>query len=76
MIHIYYIIFIISYLFFLPSAKFYQKSQEKHEKKLVKGIKFLLKTIKTKSNNMFENNIRISQKMKNESQLSIQKKVS
>ena len=44
------------------SAKYYQESKERLQKKL---MKVFLKKRKTKSNNIVENNIKISQKMKN-----------
>lgn len=41
----------------------------------VKGIKMFLKMRKTESNNMVAKDIKISQEMKNESYLSIEKKI-
>ena len=55
------------------SAKYYQENKERLQKKLVKNIKIFLK--KKKSNNMVVNVIKISQKMKNKSLLSIEKNV-
>ena len=47
------------------SAKYYQNTKERLQKKLVKDITVVLKKKKKKSNNMFVNNTKIYQKMKN-----------
>ena len=57
------------------SAKYYQENKERPQKKLVKNIKIFLKKKKLKSNSMIVNVIKISQKMKNKSLLSIEKNV-
>ena len=56
------------------SAKYYQENKERLEKKLVKVIKIFLKKKKKKSGDMIVNVTKISQKMKNISLLSIEKK--
>ena len=53
------------------STKYCQKNKERLQKKLVKDVKIFLKNKKKKSNNMAVNVIKISQKMKNKSLLSI-----
>ena len=55
-------------------AKYYQNNKERLQKKLVKGIKVFLKKKKKNSNNMFINNIKIYQEMRNKSLLSTEKK--
>ena len=55
------------------SAKDYLNNKER-QKKLVKDIKVFLKKKKKKSDNMVMNDTKISQKMKNKSLLSIEKK--
>ena len=57
------------------SAKYCQENKERPQKKLVKNIKIFLKKKKLKSNSMIVNVIKISQKMKNKSLLSIEKNV-
>ena len=57
------------------SAKYYPNKQGKDLKEIVKGIKSFLKKSKLKSDNMVTNDIKISQKMKNESYLSIEKNI-
>ena len=47
------------------SARYHQKNKEKILTFLVKGMKILLKKKKTKSENMFVKDIKISQKLKN-----------
>ena len=54
------------------SAKYYQENRKRLQKKLMKGIKIFLKRIK--SNYMVINVTRISQKIKNKSSLSVEKK--
>ena len=53
----------------------YQEYKEKIQKKSHKDIKIFLKKEKTKIENMLVNVIKISQKMKNKSQLSIEKNI-
>ena len=56
------------------SAKYHQENKEKlQQKALVKNIKIFLKKKKKKSSNMVVNVTKISQKMKNESFLTIEK---
>ena len=56
------------------SAKHYQENKERaQKKKLVEDIKIFLKRKKKNSNNMVVNVKKISQTMKNESLLSIEK---
>ena len=55
-------------------AKYYQNNKERLQKKLVKGIKVFLRKKKKNSNNMFINNIKIYQEMRNKSLLSTEKK--
>ena len=56
------------------SAKHYQENKERaQKKKLVEDIKIFLKRKKKNSNNMVVNVKKISQIMKNESLLSIEK---
>ena len=57
------------------SSKYYQENKEKLQKKLVKDIKIFMKKKKKKSHNMVVNITKISQKMKNKSLLSIEKKL-
>ena len=56
------------------SAKYYQKNKEKIQKKLLKDIRIFSKEEKEKKNNMVMNVTKISQKMKNKSLLTIEKK--
>ena len=56
------------------SAKYYQENKERLQKKLAKDIKIFLKKKKKESNTMAVNVTKISQKMKNKSLLSIEKK--
>ena len=57
------------------SSKYYQENKEKLQKKLVKDINIFMKKKKKKSHNMVVNVTKISQKMKNKSLLSIEKKL-
>ena len=52
-----------------------EKIKKDYEEKLVKDIKIFLKRKKKSSNNMAKNVRKISQKMKNKSLLSIEKKL-
>ena len=61
-------------MFKILSAKYYQENKERLEKKLMKVIKIFLKKKKKKSSDMIVNVTKISQKMKNISLLSIEKK--
>ena len=54
------------------STKYYQNIKERLQKELVKDIKAFLKKKRKKSENMIMNDIKIFQKMKNESLLSIE----
>ena len=56
------------------SAKYYQENNERLQKNLVKDIKIFLRKKKKKSSNMVVNVTKISQKMKNKSLLSVEKK--
>ena len=56
------------------SAKYYKKTKKRF-KRLVKDIKILLRRKTPKQENMVLNPIKISQKMKNKSQLSILKDI-
>ena len=55
------------------SAKHYQENKERVQKKLVEDTKICLERKKKNSNNMVVNVKKISQTMKNESLLSIEK---
>ena len=57
------------------SAKHYQENKERLQKNLVKDIKFFLKKDKKKNYNMLVNVTKTSQKMKNNSLLSIKKNI-
>ena len=57
------------------SAKYYQDNKERLQKKLVKDIEIFLRKEKKKSDNMVVNITKISQKMKNNSLLSIEKNI-
>ena len=57
------------------SAKYYQKIKKDYKKKLMRNINIFLKKKKEKSHNMVVNVTKISQKMQNKSQLSIEKNV-
>ena len=54
------------------SAKYYQKTNKTFLKSLAEGIKIFLVKRKIKTENMVVNVVRISQKMKNKSYLSIE----
>ena len=56
------------------SAKYYHKHKERPQKKLVKDRNIFLRKKKKKSDNMVLNVTKISQKMKIQSSLGIQKK--
>ena len=60
-------------MFINLSAKYYQENKERLQIKFVKDIKIFLRKKKGKSDNIFVNVIKISQKMKKKSLLSIQK---
>ena len=57
------------------SANYYQENKERLQKKIKKEVKTFLKNKKKKSNNIVVSYIKISQKMKNKSLLSIEKKI-
>ena len=57
------------------SAKYCQENKEKQQKRFVKYIKIFLKKKKEKSKNMIVNVTKISQKMENESLLSVEKNI-
>ena len=58
------------------SAKYYQENKERlQKKKLLKDIKTFLKKKKKKSDNMFVNVTKISQKIKNKRLLSAEKNI-
>ena len=56
------------------SAKYYQNYKERLQKKARETYQSLCKKEKEKSNNMFINDTKIYQKMKNKNWLSIEKK--
>ena len=56
------------------STKYYQENKERLSKKARERYQIFLKKKKKKSNNMVVNVTKISQKMKNKSLLSIEKK--
>ena len=60
-------------MFINLSAKYYQENKDRLQTKFVKDIKIFLRKKKGKSDNIFVNVIKISQKMKKKSLLSIQK---
>ena len=60
-------------MFINLSAKYYQENKDRLQIKFVKDIKIFLRKKKGKSDNIFVNVIKISQKMKKKSLLSIQK---
>ena len=57
------------------TAKYCEENKERLKKKLAKDIKIFLKKKKKKSNNIFVNIAKISQKMKNKSLWSIEKSI-
>ena len=57
------------------SAKYYLNNKEKLRKKLLEDIKVFLKGKKKKSDNMVVNDMKIYQKMKNKSLLSVAKNI-
>ena len=57
------------------SAKYYQNSKDRLEKKLMKNIKVFLKKKKKKSNNMVMSDMKIYQKKRNKSLLSIEEDI-
>ena len=74
--------FLYIYIFFIyikisknASAKYYQENKERLQKKARERCQNLSKDGREKNNNMMVNIIKISQKMKNKSWLSIEKNI-